>query len=399
MKKILFLLFFTAFCGSAYAQELLKARSNMFNFKIEGKAAEAIVDKAENKNIAEPQDNQKPTLELSVPSQSKKNVLVLEGKVTDKGEIKEILIDGKQIGFVPKTGEFTHHLSLTEGKNTFTISAKDMAGNTETQSYSVVYLPEKQRVKDKDKNGVSLPLIEADGKNFILAFACQKYQHEGEMNSLNKPITDATEVIKTLTSLYAFDNKQVIFKKNPTRSEIIEAMDSMVNVLSAKDNLLIFYAGHAYYDSDLKKGYWLPVDSKSTSRANWFSNDDLRTYIGTFKTKHTLLIADACFSGSILRDMKAQIMQSSHEFQRLYGMPSRKAMTSGTMKPVPDESVFIKYLVKYLVGNTDKYMTADHLFHSFRETVIKNSPNYQVPQYGDIHEAGDEGGEFIFIKK
>jgi hypothetical protein len=45
-------------------------------------------------------------------------------------------------------------LSLTEGKNTFTISAKDMAGNTETQSYSVVYLPEKQRVKDKDKNGV-----------------------------------------------------------------------------------------------------------------------------------------------------------------------------------------------------------------------------------------------------
>jgi hypothetical protein len=31
--------------------------------------------------------------------------------------------------------------------------------------------------------------------------------------------------------------------------------------------------------------------------------------------------------------------------------------------------------------------------------VINNSPNQQIPQYGDIQQAGDEGGDFIFIKR
>ncbi len=42
-------------------------------------------------------------------------------------------------------------------------------------------------------------------------------------------------------------------------------------------------------------------------------------------------------------------------------------------------------------------MSADQLFYRFREAVINNSPN--TPQYGVIHDAGDEGGEFIFIRR
>jgi|GEM_PF-2717578 hypothetical protein len=31
--------------------------------------------------------------------------------------------------------------------------------------------------------------------------------------------------------------------------------------------------------------------------------------------------------------------------------------------------------------------------------VINNSANRQVPQFGEIHDAGDECGDFIFVKK
>jgi len=87
------------------------------------------------------------------------------------------------------------------------------------------------------------------------------------------------------------------------------------------------------------------------------------------------------------------------DIQELYKLPSRKAMTSGAMKEVPDKSVFIEYLVKRLDQNTDKFLPAEQLFSSFKAAVINNSPNGQVPQFGEIRETGDEGGDFIFIKK
>ena len=72
-------------------------------------------------------------------------------------------------------------------------------------------------------------------------------------------------------------------------------------------------------------------------------------------------------------------------------------MTSGNLKEVPDKSVFLEYLVKRLNNNTEKYLSADHLFASFRIAVMNNCQT--EPQFGTIQNAGDEGGEFIFIRK
>ena len=72
-------------------------------------------------------------------------------------------------------------------------------------------------------------------------------------------------------------------------------------------------------------------------------------------------------------------------------------MTSGTLKAVPDKSVFLEYMVKRLNDNEEKYLSAEKLFSSFREAVLNNSPN--IPQYGTVQNAGDEGGDFIFIRR
>jgi len=83
--------------------------------------------------------------------------------------------------------------------------------------------------------------------------------------------------------------------------------------------------------------------------------------------------------------------------QKLYELPSRKAMTSGTLKEVPDKSVFLQYLTKRLIDNEEQYLPSEQLFYSFKPAVLNNSIN--VPQFGEIKNAGDEGGDFIFIKK
>ena len=72
-------------------------------------------------------------------------------------------------------------------------------------------------------------------------------------------------------------------------------------------------------------------------------------------------------------------------------------MTSGTLDEVPDKSIFIEYLIKRLSENQEKYITSEQLFSNLRTAVLNNTPN--VPQYGEIKETGDEGGDFIFIRR
>jgi hypothetical protein len=118
--------------------------------------------------------------------------------------------------------------------------------------------------------------------------------------------------------------------------------------------------------------------------------------MGSINSKHTLLIADACFSGSIFKTRSA-FKDAQPAINKLYELSSKKAMTSGNLKEVPDQSVFMHYLVKRLTENSEKYISSDILFSSFRQAVLNNSST--EPQYGTIQNAGDEGGEFIFIKR
>jgi hypothetical protein len=125
-------------------------------------------------------------------------------------------------------------------------------------------------------------------------------------------------------------------------------------------------------------------------------NSTIQDYISSIASKHTLLIADACFSGSIFKTRKA-FTDAPPSIEKLYELPSRKGMTSGTMTVVPDKSVFLEFLNKRLIENQEHYLSSQQLFTSFREAVMNNSPN--TPQYGTIQNAGDEGGDFIFIRK
>lgn len=232
---------------------------------------------------------------------------------------------------------------------------------------------------------------------YALIIGVNEYK-DSKIKTLEKPIQDATEIKNILTSMYNFKEENVTFLANPVRSDIIDAFDVLSNKVTSEDNLLIFYAGHGHWDAKKKAGYWLPSDSQKKSTANWFRNSTLKEYIGGVKAKHTLLISDACFSGSIFRkSTRAAFEDASKAINKLYELPSRKAMTSGTLKEVPDESVFIKYLFKRLKDNGDKYLSAGELFNSFKIAVMNNSDN--APQYGVIADSGDEGGDFIFIKK
>jgi hypothetical protein len=235
--------------------------------------------------------------------------------------------------------------------------------------------------------------------NYLLVIANQDYI-DNTINDLDHPISDGKKIIDIITSQYTFDKANVIFLQNPDRSEIIRTFDKLTRTVKPSDNLLVFYAGHGIWDTQLKKGYWLPKNAKEKDRSDWFSNSDLRDYLGGINAKHTLLIADACFSGSIFKTREAFTHSpDANVALELYKIPSRQAMTSGAMKSVPDKSVFVEYLCKRLNDNKETFLSAEQLFSSFKIAVMNNSANGQIPQFGVIKESGDEGGDFVFIKR
>jgi len=240
------------------------------------------------------------------------------------------------------------------------------------------------------------------GKYYALIIGIDKYK--GVWTPLNNAVNDAKAIETLLKTKYKFDHFKTLYNEQAGRVSIINEMEWLVANAKAEDNVFIYYSGHGEFKQDLNKGFWVPVDAITNSTANYISNSDLQNYLGGVKSKHTLLVADACFSGDIFRGNTVSVPFEDSEkyFKEVHGLSSRQAMTSGGIEPVMDggkdgHSVFAYYFLKTLGDNQNKYFDATQLYNKIKIPVINNSE--QSPKLAPVKNTGDEGGQFIFIKK
>ncbi|MBL7851094.1 MAG: caspase family protein [Cyclobacteriaceae bacterium] len=318
----------------------------------------------------------------SVVHQSAVRVLL---EVTDLSGVREVAVNGKVLQ-PDQTLTDRYSLDLKIPLNTMqtiTLVATDKAGNK---------LEDKLLIEAKPFSG------SVDEKKYhAMLIAVQDYK-DPTITDLDQPVRDLQKLKEVLLKNYSFLEENVTVVTNPDRNTLYAKFDELQSRLDKADNLLIFYAGHGYWDPQLEQGYWLPSDAEPNKRSSWLSNGTLRDYIAGIPARHTLLISDACFSGGIFKS-RSLFESSSAAIETLYLRKSRKAMTSGTLEKVPDRSVFVSSLVQRLAENQEPYVTAEELFSGLKRYVIEHSPNAQVPQYGEVGQTGDEGGEFIFIRK
>ena len=311
----------------------------------------------------------------------------LIGRLTDRSGIGSLKINDSPVP-VDAYGFFQQVYPLTDGLNVFRMDACDSASNCVTEFLTMIREEEPQGQAATEEP-------EYPGEYYGLIIAINRYD-DPALSDLDHPITDASFLYSTLLGSYTFQPENITLLRDATRADIIRALDHLSDRLTPRDNLLLFYAGHGHWDEKRETGYWLPSDAEQSSSVNWIRNSTVQDYLEDINTRHTLLITDACFAGSIFKT-RGTFEDASMAVNKLYGLSSRKAMTSGTLQEVPDKSVFIEYFLKRLLENDKKYLSGGELFNSFREAVLNNSPN--IPQYGVIQDAGDEGGEFIFIRK
>ena len=240
------------------------------------------------------------------------------------------------------------------------------------------------------------------GKYYALIIGIDSYT--GMWSSLRNAVNDSKAVEKLLKSKYKFDVFKTLTNGEATRNAIIRELEWLVDNVKEKDNVFVYYSGHGEFKQNLNKGYWVPVDATTASTSQYISNADLKAFLGGIKSKHTLLVADACFSGDIFRGSTISVPfeNSARYYKKNHALISRHALTSGGVEPVMDggkdgHSVFAYYFLKALQNNQAQFYDASELYNNLRIPVINNS--VQSPNFRPVHDTGDEGGQFIFIQK
>jgi len=337
-----------------------------------------------------------PDITRAISIVARQNVVTVGGTVESRTGLMDVTVNDQPADLDDK-GNFSAEIPLKVGQNEITVKARDILKNEATKIF----------VLSRASGQVATVKVSADehqsffqaAKYYALIIAIQNYE-SSEIVRLDYPVSDASRLVDTLTLHYTFERENVRFLQNPDRRSIYKTLQELKNKLTVNDNLLIFYAGHGYWVDDMKEGFWLPRDAAGINDpSDWVPNSTIRNYIKSIKAKHVLLVADACFSGGIFKMRDLQPAQQRTSVEKIYELPSRKAITSGAMKTVPDRSVFLDYLLKRLNENKDEYLDAQKLFANLRDAVINNSPANQTPLYGAIAEVGDEGGDFIFVKR
>ena len=240
------------------------------------------------------------------------------------------------------------------------------------------------------------------GDYYALIIGVDKYS--GEWQPLRNAVNDAKEIARTLQNNYFFNHFKTLYNEQATRENILQEFEWLMQNCSEEDNVFIYYSGHGEYNEEMNRGFWVPMDATSKSFTKYISNEDIKSFLSGIKSKHTLLVADACFSGDIFRGktMTIPYENSTKYYHKIYSLNSRKAMTSGGVEPVMDKgkdghSVFAYYFLKALNNNDETYYDAGQIYNYLKIPVVNNS--YQTPEYSPVSNTGDEGGQFVFIKK
>ncbi|MAG98894.1 MAG: hypothetical protein CMM08_19650 [Rhodospirillaceae bacterium] len=218
------------------------------------------------------------------------------------------------------------------------------------------------------------------------------------LSKLRSAVNDARHVADLLERDYDFAVHLLV---NATRSDVIRALSKLRANLTPNDNLLIYYAGHGVLDSYAEEGYWLPVDAEQDNPANWISNANLTNLLRAIRAKHVMVVADSCYSGTLVRAAPIKIRTATAPdawIRRMAEKRSRTALVSGGLEPVIDSggganSVFAKAFLSALRKNNG-IMDGQTVFAAIKRPVALESD--QTPQYSDIRRSGHDGGDFLF---
>lgn len=365
-------------------------------------------------------DRSGPVLSLSM-SQGR-----LRGYAHDASGIRSVTVDGESVP-TGSGSEIALDRKVAETTDT-SVEVVDAAGN---RTQSVVPAAGNMRgiVPPEEAENVA---TEDLGTDHALIIGIDAYGNGWK--PLQTARNDAEAVADMLIRRYGFppENVHRFFDQAATWQEIIAKMRALAHCLDGSDNLLVYFAGHGELDDLTQDGYWIPVDGRVGDPSTWITNSSVRAIFGEsgVRIKNLLLIADSCYSGTLLLSDPhraptvpgetprfASAAPASGERSRRNATdrapdlasrmsarrPSREVISSGGIEPVSDESMeghsrFARAVLTSLETNTDTLLDSRELYHRIYETMTARDGTGQTqrPAMGRLDGSVRTDGHFVF---
>lgn len=364
----------------------------------------ALIKLAQKQQILVKTDEKPPTISIIEPAAKRSFTIEddksigtqrIRGKAIDEGGIKKLTVNNVPLK-IEEGGYFETTVNIKEGVNVFTIVAMDNNANSASENVVVEGAKATNKPQPLPIGKLDIPVLDNTSVYHAVLIAETEYNDSG-IKDLPGTISDMRKMYKILTSNYNFSPAHVDTLVNASKVNILESLIQKANAMKEGDNLFVFYAGHGQlikHEDNSEEGFLVPVDAGKNKMSSYISSDDLVRTIKYSKAKHILFVADACFAGSLFRDISSDAPEPVAE---AYKDKSRKVLASGNRQAVPDQSDFIEYLRLALQENKEKYITAEQLIDSFKNQY-KTTTHLQL-QYYPIKNVDDLGGQFVFIRK
>ncbi|MDE0315379.1 MAG: caspase family protein [Candidatus Poribacteria bacterium] len=363
--------------------------------------------------VVEVFQNTPPTLELFEPKQQR---IIVEERaipiqaiaIANKGlKNVSVTVNGKVRNIARPRGNTTQqtprtvfriqeNILLNYGLNTIELHATDIRDRvSETVTLSVI------REREQVRN------------DYALLFGVNSYEHFDPWHKLNNPIPDAEAIRDELKSKYGF---KVELVSDPSRDGVLTKINEYTQKQYNKnDQLLIFFAGHGYFEetNDAGIGYLVASDTlppdADRGKSSYISHGDLRNRIENIGCEHIFLMIDACFSGTFdptvaqfnrgrsASRIPDNVSKKDYIKQTL-AYKSRWYLTSGGKEYVSDgapnqHSPFTRRILDAFRsgGGQHGILTLDDI----RRYVEKTTPQPRVGEFG----TNAPGSNFLFIRK
>jgi hypothetical protein len=272
---------------------------------------------------------------IAVANKGVKNV-----ELTVNGRKRNIAIEGRNA--TQTVFRIEEHVRLNYGENTIKLNAYD-TNNQASEPIVLSVTREREQVRN----------------DYALLFGVNSYEHFDPWHKLNNPIPDAETIRDELKNRYGFAVELV---SDATRDEILTKINEYAQKqYNENDQLLIFFAGHGYFEetNDVGIGYLVASDTMppdaDRGKSSYISHGDLRERIDNIGCEHIFLMIDACFSGTF-DPLVAQ-------FNRARGA-----------NRIPDDVSRSKYIKQTLTYKTRLYLTSGG-----KEYVSDGTPNRHSP--------------------
>ena len=165
----------------------------------------------------------------------------------------------------------------------------------------------------------------------------------------------------------------LLLNERATLSNINAALSDVFSTSSPNDFIIFYFSGHG------SVGQFVPYN-----HSFGLSHEDLKNYFKNTEAKFRLVVADACFSGSIGTPNQTSVSDTQDLFDSRLAviMSSKPDQTSLEMGSL-EQGVFSYHLIRGMQGladlNQDKYVTAGELFMYTKNKVANHTSNEQIP--------------------